>query len=233
MRVRWSLLPLLNMLKRFGIYFDYTGLGINYAQFNTSYDEGVDQEGKVQWNGNDGTLEFGMIGSEVVLQVGQEHLIRVYNNSGADIANGSVCYVESAGDRKPRIALADADNTNSIPEAVVVGMATELIEYETQGYITSSGVVRSLDTDHLTEGEPVWLSTTPGEFTETKPTSPNRGIFIGHCLYKHNSQGVILIDINPIPPIIGLSDVLSAAPNDGDILVWVAANSRFELQQPT
>lgn len=231
MRIRWTLRNLLNLLEIFGIKFDTEQNGIDYAQFNTSYDEGVDKEGKVQWNGDDGTLEFGMIGSEVVLQVGQEHIVRVYNNSGDAIANGSVVYIDSAGDRKPRIKLADADNTNSIPEAVVVGLATELIPNETQGYICSAGLVRGLNTNALTEGDPVWLSTTPGAFTATKPTAPNRGIFIGHCMYKHNNQGIILVSINPVPPLLGLSDVLSAAPSDGDVLMWSAANSRFELTQ--
>jgi hypothetical protein len=233
--IRWSLEPLLNLLARFGLVVDPGGLGINYVQFNTALGQGdvTHNVGRVHWNSADGTLEFGMLGGEVVLQVGQEHLIRVFNQTGDPIPNGSLCYIVSAGDQKPRVDLADADNTNPVPEAVVMGMATELIANGDQGYITSAGLVRDLDTDALTEGAPVWLSTTPGGFTETKPTSPNRGIFIGHCIYKHNSNGIILININPIPPLIGLSDVLSAPPNDGDILVWVASNSRFELQQPS
>jgi hypothetical protein len=35
-----------------------------------------------------------------------------------------------------------------------------------------------------------------------------------------------------IPPVMLLSDVLLGTPNDGDILVWVDANKRFELKQP-
>lgn len=205
---------------------------VDKTQFNIEAPEPVNEEGLVRWNADDGTLEFGMIGGDVVLQVGQEHVTRVFNVSGDDIPNGSLCYIVSAGDRKPRIDLADADNTNSVPEAVVMGMATELIVNGSQGYINSKGYVRGLDTNDLVEGDPVWLSLTPGGYTKTKPTAPNRSIFVGHCIYKHNNNGIILVDINPIPPLLGLSDVLAAAPNDGDILAWSAANSRFELKQP-
>jgi hypothetical protein len=234
MRIRWSLQPLLNLLEWAGLKVDITGLGIDYAQFNITGDPVVDHaEGRVHWNNDDGTLEFGMIGGNVILQVGQEHLTRAFNQTGDPIPNGSCVYIVSAGDQKPRIALADADSTNSVPEAVVVGLATETIAHGDQGYVNSKGLVRDLNTNDLVEGDPVWLSVTPGGFTKTKPTAPNRSIFVGNCIYKHISNGIILVDINPIPPLIGLSDVLAAAPNDGDILVWVAANGRFELQQPS
>jgi hypothetical protein len=216
-----------------GITYDKTHSPpqIQSIQFDIEHDA-TPNEGEIVYDSSDGTIALGMPGGEVTLQLGQEHLIRVFNATGSDIANGSLVYISSAGDQKPRIALADADNTNSIPEAVVVGMATELIEKSSQGYITSVGLVRGLNTNDLVEGDPVWLSTTPGAFTKTKPTAPNRSIFIGHCIYKHSSNGIILVNINPIPPLLGLSDVLAANPNDGDILVWSEANSRWQIQSP-
>jgi hypothetical protein len=80
----------------------------------------------------------------------------------------------------------------------------------------------------------VWLSeTTPGGFRSTPPTAPNRHIAVGQVITEGVGNGSIYIRVLVIPPLILLADVLTSAPNDGDILVWVAANGRFELQQPS
>jgi len=218
---------------RGNVHVGATNDGICSIQFNINQDQPtVHAIGKLHWNETDGTLEIGLLGGEVIAQLGQEHLIRVYNNSGSDMVNGAVVYVEASGDQKPRIKLADADNTDPIPEAVVVGFCTEDIAYETQGYITSSGLVRDIDTSNLVEGDPVWLSTTPGAFTKDVQVPPNHKIFLGHCIRQHNSQGIILASIVAVPTLRGLSDVLSGSPNNGDILKWSAANSRWEISAP-
>jgi hypothetical protein len=192
-------------------------------------------EGVLRWNATDGTLEVGMPGGDVNLQIGQEQLVRVKNTTGVPILNGKAVYIIDAVAFWPLISLADADSTNSIPEAVVVGVTTEEIAHNATGYITTSGQVRGLDTDHLTEGDPVWLSeVTPGEMTDTKPAAPNRGVFIGHCLKKDAATGVILVGIVPIAPLMGLSDVLSQANTlNGEFLAWNAGTARFEVQDVT
>jgi hypothetical protein len=113
------------------------------------------KEGQMHWDADAETLALGMIGGEVELQVGQESLIRVFNATGSDIANGSAVYIVDAGDQKPRIALAQAD---ADPTGYVIGLATELIEKSTQGFITTHGLVRGLSNNTFTEGLPVYLS---------------------------------------------------------------------------
>ena len=45
----------------------------SYIQFDTEYSDGT-AEGKLQWNIDDGTLEFGLPGGQVNLQIGQEQV---------------------------------------------------------------------------------------------------------------------------------------------------------------
>jgi len=230
--LRWSLEPLLKLLARFGLVVDTGGLGINYAQFNVAYTDGQ-AEGRVQWNSDDGTLEYGLPGGTVNLQLGQEHVVRCRNETGNPITNGRTVYVSGESGNKPLIGLADADVTNRIPEAVLLGLTTETIGDNSSGYVTLMGLVRDVNTDGINPGTVVWLSTTPGEYTSTKPTAPNSAVAVGTVITEGVGNGSIYVRVNVVPPLIGLRDVLSAAPNDGDILVWVASNSRFELQQPS
>jgi hypothetical protein len=229
--IRWSLEPLLRLLARFGLVVDPGGLGLNYAQFNVNYTDGQ-AEGRVQWNAEDGTLEYGLPGGTVNLQVGQEHVIRCRNETGDPISDGSPVYVSGESGNRPLISLADADTTNRIPEAVVLGITTETIGNNENGFVTLMGLVRDIDTDGISPGTVVWLSETPGEYTSTKPTAPNSAVAIGTVIVEGVGNGSIYVRVSVVPPLVGLRDVLSAAPNDGDILAWVAANGRFELKQP-
>ena len=61
----------------------------SYFQFDVEYADGSN-EGRLQWNAEDGTLEFGMPGGSVNMQIGQERVVRCRNESGAQIANGSL-----------------------------------------------------------------------------------------------------------------------------------------------
>jgi hypothetical protein len=233
MRMRWSRRPLLKLLELFGLKVNYNALGIDYAQFNLTYADGQ-QEGRVQWNAEDGTLEYGLPGGTVNLQIGQEHVVRCRNESGDPIADGKVVYVAGEVGNRPSIGLADADTTNPQPEAVVLGMTTEVIGNNSTGYVTLMGLVRDINTDGISPGSMVWLSAdTPGEFQDSPPpAAPNRHIAVGQVITEGASNGSVYVRVMVIPPVMLLSDVLLGTPNDGDILVWVDANKRFELKQP-
>ena len=62
--------------------------GVESIQFDTTYVPDEHPIGLLHWNSDDGTLEVGQIGGNVVLQIGQENLLYVRNDSGSDITNG-------------------------------------------------------------------------------------------------------------------------------------------------
>jgi hypothetical protein len=204
--------------------------GINSLQFNVNFTDGK-APGRLQWNVDDGTLEVGMPGGNVNLQIGQEHLVYVFNQTGSQIDNGKCVYIIDAGDKKPRIAMADADNTNVIPEAIVFGLTTEDIAHGSQGYVTTQGLVRDVNTQGITEGVPLWLSpTVPGGFQEARPNAPNVNVAIGYCIYAHVSQGIVLVEPTLIPRVVGLSDVdKTSTPSNGDTIRWNSTTERWEF----
>jgi hypothetical protein len=208
--------------------FGDRGSGIDSIKFNIDPNITVHKEGQMHWDAANNTLSIGMIGGVVELQVGQEHLIYCFNQTGSPIPNGAAVYVSDAGDSKVRIALADADNTDSTPEAIVIGLATELIANGSSGFITTQGLVRDVDTQGLTEGVPIWLSdTTPGAWTIIPPAAPSLKIPLGYVVYAHNNNGIILVNVGFVPRLQTLSDVYGT-PNDGDTVRWNATNKRFE-----
>lgn len=188
-------------------------------------------EGIVHWNADDGTLEVGMPGGNVNLQIGQELVVKV--KAGEDITNGQPLYVSGASNDRPIVNLAQADG---VPQAYATLVATEDIANNQAGYATTFGMVRDIDTKTvpLTEGAIFYLdAATPGAFTMTPPTAPNFKIFMGICLKQSTTEGVIIVRPVTIPRMAILSDVyLSGAPADGQYLAWSAANGRFELAGP-
>jgi len=105
---------------------------------------------------------------DVHINLGQEMLIEVYNDTGVTITNGQVVRHDGVdGGGMPKIALALADN---FVNSIVLGVATHDIPNATSGYITVSGTVHHTDTSGYPVGVPMYLSDTiPGGLTAFPP----------------------------------------------------------------
>lgn len=205
---------------------------LQYIDFDTEYEHDEIREGRVHWDAGNYTLSAGMVGGNVEIQIGQEHVFRAFNQTGDTITDGRAVYIIDAGDSKPRIALADSDTLTPVPDAVVVGLTTESIAHGSQGFVTTAGLVRGWNTNHLTEGEPAWLDTTPGALTTTRPDAPAAQVACGYCIYQHTNNGIFLVNVVAVPRMTGLSDTKTETPDtNGQVYQWITANSRFELQK--
>lgn len=209
---------------------DPAGLNTPWVQLDTAFADGS-IEGRLQWNSEDGTMEYGLPGGNVVLQVGQEHVVLARNNTGSTIINGSCVYVTGAQGNRPTVELAQAD---SFISTGCVGLATEDILNNDNGYVTTIGLVRDIDTSHVAEGALVFLSpTVAGAFQSARPTAPNYKVFIGYALTSHATEGIVIVHPTIVPRLMSLSDVHEAVigtpPSDTEFLRWNTANARFEL----
>jgi len=203
---------------------DFDALSATHMQFDLLFADGT-AEGRLQWNIEDGTLEVGMPGGNVNLQIGQEMLMRVRNTTGAQIDDGSVVTITGASGNKPLIALADA--TDPILTRVF-GIATEDIAHNDNGYVTTRGFVRDIDTDGLGVGNPVFLDdTTPGGYSTTPPVPPNGFFGVGIVIADHATEGVIYCTVTPIPPFGALSDVNLSGLADNEVTSWDSGTSTW------
>lgn len=162
---------------------------IGYMDFNLV--NGIAQsEGRLVWNATDGTLNLGLAGGVVNLQIGQEEVVRGKNTSGSTITNGQAVRISGGSGNKPTWGLADADNPAA---AGSIGLATEEMDNNANGYVTTTGLVRDVDTSSFSVGDRLYLSNTPGELTTTAPTSTERIVFIGIVLASSADEGIIYV----------------------------------------
>lgn len=200
---------------------------VTQLQFNTA--GGTSGIGELAWNTTDGTLEFGLTGGNVTLQVGQEEVLRVLNNTGSSIGNGSVVYITGASGQRPTIALAQGNSEAT--SSKTIGIATESIANNQQGFITLTGLVRDLDTSAFTEGVSLWLSpTVAGGITSTKPVAPNHSVLIGFCIRSHATQGIILAKVQNGNELDELHDVLIGTKANKDLLAYDSAAGVWKNQ---
>lgn len=202
---------------------DFCSLTIDCANFNTDHSE-TPVEGTLCWNSDAGTLNLGMPGGTVVLQVGQETLLKARNPSQTTIENGSVVVVSGSNGSNPLISLADRTDVN---KTAIVGVATE--DIDNQGYVTVTGVVRNIDTSDFNAGDRLWLGATPGSITNEQPNVPDVSVFIGNVITAQNS-GKIIVNPRFIPNLNWLSDI-NGTPltENGQILVWDNDNNYFDF----
>jgi hypothetical protein len=198
---------------------------VDYIDFNLSPTD-IMQEGRLMWDATDGTLQIGLPGGNVNLQIGQEQLLRVTNKTGSDITNGSVVYVNGAQGQRPTIALADAD-TEATSDSVI-GLTTELIANNANGYVCIDGLVRGLNTNSFNNGDVLYLSQTAGQFTNVAPSAPAHTVVIGNLIHKDTSNGVVLVSIQTGFELSRLHDVLITSPQNNEVISYNSVSGLWE-----
>ena len=181
---------------------------------------------KLNWNADDGTLEFGLKGGQVVLQVGQEQVQRIYNNTGSTLVSGQIVYVTGSQGNRLTVALASA--SSEATSTRTFGIVTETILNEAEGFIATSGLVRGLDTSSFAEGSVLWLGTSAGTYTTTRPAAPNHGVLVGFVVRQHASVGSVFVHIANGYELDELHDVLIASKQDGQALVYEASSGLWK-----
>lgn len=132
--------------------------------FNTSNNTSPEL-GEMAWNATDATVDIGLSGG-VVLQLGQEMLMHV--KATANITNGQLVMATGSDGNSGRINAAPA--STSTDPMFIIGVATQDIANNAQGFVTTFGVVRGIDTDGSVVGE-TWSA---GDVLYPHPTIAGR-----------------------------------------------------------
>jgi len=203
------------------------GLLSDFVQFNTTNSEIPVDAGTMSWNDADGTADLKLKGGNVTLQIGQEEVVRIVNKTGVNLLeeNYQAVYISGAqGQRlKVDLALATTDGTS----AGTIGLVTETIANNQEGFITSSGLVNEINTTGSLQGETwadgdiLYLSpTTAGDITNVKPLAPDHTVIMGFVVYAHANNGKIYVKVDNGYEIEELHDVQVIDRTDTDILQW-------------
>jgi len=203
---------------------DMNGYGltdVDAIQFDLTPATASPAEGLLYWDTDDGTLNLGMPGGNVNLQLGQEMIIRAKNESGGPIANGQLVYISGGTGNRPLISLAQANSATTAD--TTIGMATETIANNQTGYITTRGYVREVNTLAYAPGTTLYLSpTTAGGYTDTEPIAPLHSVRIGQVIRQSATEGVIYVNVRVGWHLYELHDANynPLAVASGDLLRW-------------
>ena len=148
-------------------------------------------EGDLYWNSDDKTWNI-KTDTDTIIQIGQEQLLRIYNDTGVTLNNGEVVYISGADitSGRPTVTLGNA--TTILTSEHIIGIITSDILDTEQGYATTFGLVRGLDTSGMVAGETVYLSETDGAYTNVRPIFPAWIVEVGHVVTVDATNGVIL-----------------------------------------
>jgi len=150
--------------------------------------------GQLYWDAANVCLSL-PLNTNVTQQIGQEIYVRARNNTGVQINDGQVVFINDAQGNNPTIALANADSINT---SEVIGVATENIADNGTGYVTILGNVNGINTSGFNDGDALYLSATNGTLTNSIPAPPHNTVFVGYALNSTNNGRIFVSPSRPL-----------------------------------
>lgn len=210
----------------------YANLTVDSIDFTTNANVAI-TESLLTWNADTGTLAFGVEGG-LPLNIGTENLVRVYNNTGSPLAKGDVVSVTGAQGQIPTVGLSSASSEPLSRDTL--GIVQEAIANGTTGFVCTFGVVNNINTYGTTAGDPIYLSTTAGDFTPTEPQAPNHIVMLGWVVRVANTpssnDGQIFVTINNGWELNELHNVLISNVAANQYLVYNGTSNVWINQNP-
>ena len=172
---------------------------------------GIGTQGLFSWNADEETVDLVQNGS--VLQVGQEHLVQVRNNTVSTIANGTPLMYAGTIGNSSRILVEPMDGTVQANAMRFLGFATTDIAAGGDGKATILGKVKDIDTtgtavsETWLDGDILYISpTTIGALTKVEPTAAQLYMAVAVVIHAHSAGSLyvraITVDRNDISPAI-------------------------------
>ena len=168
-------------------YYD-TATGLPTASDNNVV---VVQSGVPVWTTGNRTAEEFLSGTGWTDDV--PVIIPVKNTSAGTIAKGAPVYATGTvgSTSVVEIAPADCDDAAKMP---AIGLTNSSLAVNATGYVTVVGTVKGVNTNSYTVNQTLYVSTTAGQLTGTKPTGTSELIQgIGRVTCVNSSTGEILV----------------------------------------
>ena len=196
-----------------------------------------------RWNDTIGSAETTLKGGSVVLKNGVDLVARVVNkvspNTTLTKAAYQVVRVTGAQGQRLAVDLAQANNDNN--SADTLGVVTETIATNQEGFILTVGQIENINTTGSLQGETwadgdvLYLSpTTAGKMTNVKPTGATGHIVVlGYVEYAHSNHGKIYVKIMNGWELDELHNVYISSVADKQLLSYDSATSLWKNKSVT
>jgi hypothetical protein len=149
-------------------------------------------EGEIWYDSTQKALTYYNDVTNNQVHIGQEVQLKVINNTGSSIANGTPVYVTgtSSGQSYPNIALAQANNAST---SAVLGLTNGTIASGATGYVCTAGLLTPCNTGSFTVGQVLYLSPySAGQLMNTVPPT-GYAVQVGVVAYANSPNGSIYV----------------------------------------
>jgi nitrogen fixation protein len=193
--------------------------------------------GTTRWNDTTGLTETTLKGGSVVLKNGVDLVARVVNKVSPNTTLTKAAYqaVRVSGAQGQRLAVALAQANNDANSADTIGLVTETIATNQEGFIMTVGQLENINTtgslqsETWVDGDVLYLSpTTAGAITKVKPTGNGHIVVIGYVEYAHANNGKIYVKVMNGWELDELHDVAIVTPLNNEALIYESATALWK-----
>jgi hypothetical protein len=185
--------------------------------------------GELAWNTDDNTVSVGL--GVASLQLGQEEYIFIKNQSGETIGNGNVVMFAGTLGNSGRLLGRKAIADGTFPSKYIIGVATHNIDDGADGYVTTFGKIKQINTSMFAEGDILFADPAiPGGLSNTAPVAPNNKVVVAAVVNSDANNGVMFVRPTFADKLSDLQDVYIDSLVDNSTILWSSANSRFEAR---
>lgn len=165
---------------------------------------------------------------DVYLQNGQELLMRTRNAETTTITNGTVVYIYGELGNSGKSLIKRASNTVYAESTAIIGVATEDIAQNQEGFVCIIGRARGINLSAFVVGDKLFLGASGGLVKETSLTKgTNTKVYIG-VVEDNAVDGTLLVQPRIHYNLDDLSNVLVNDVANNHALVWNASNNRWQ-----
>jgi hypothetical protein len=161
-------------------------------------------------------------------QTAEKLVATVTNDESIAITKGQVVYAFSATGNRMSVKL--ANNTSDATSAKTIGVVSDTsISAGGTGTITMVGVIDGLNLGAYTAGDTVYLDSTNGGFTATKPYAPNHLVYVGVIERANNGNGQLYVRVQNGYELDEIHDVqITGTPAAGSLIIRDATTSLWK-----
>lgn len=207
--------------------------GIDAIFFDTAAGLEADTEGELVWDDEAGTIDIG-INSGLKLHVGQEMFIRVTNQTGQTLPKGTLLAYDGTVGNSGRLLVKKAVADGTEAPNLILGIAPAAIDNGADGYALQQGRIKPFNTTATNwQAEDIlWADpAVPGGLTRVEPAAPNLR-FAAAVVVAVGASGTLYVRLTAGSSLEHDDLVTLTNLQQGDTLLWDAAQGRFENGQP-
>ena len=182
--------------------------------------------GQIAWDSGQGTASLGLLGGNIISRLGQSLVAYVTNAESVTITKGQAVYLFSAQGDRATVKL--AYNTGDATSAKTLGIVGEDIIANGTGFVVCQGVAYGLNLSAFTAGDTLYLGSTAGSITATKPYAPNHLVYIGIVEKANAGAGQLYVRVQNGYELDELHNVSAQSPTTGQTIVYNASTGLWE-----